>query len=167
MINYSSLTCGHCAQFHTTILPKIEEKYIKPGYVRIIFRDFPGDQVSLKAHQLVWCKGELKYLDFVKLLYSTQEKWLTATDPIAALKSIAFQNGISAVQFETCLKDQELMDKIIQVRIDGQRKYKITVTPTIIINAKIYPGALSFEEFEKIARPLLSPTLEKAKKNKS
>jgi len=167
MINYSSLTCGHCAHFHTAILPKIEEKYIKPGYVRIIFRDFPGDQVSLKAHQFVWCKGEIKYLDFVKLLYSTQEKWLSASDPIAALKSIALQNGLSAAQFEACLKDQELMDKIIQVRLDGQKKYNITATPTSIINAKIYPGALSFEEFEKIVRPLLSPTLEKAKKNKS
>ena len=144
MLNYSSLTCGHCAQFHTDVLPKIEEKYIKPGYVRIIFRDYPGDQISLKAHQLVWCKGEIKYLDFTKLLYKTQEKWLLAPDPVAALKSIALQNGITAKQFDTCLKNQELMDKIIQVRLEGQKKYNITATPTIVINAKIYSQALTF-----------------------
>jgi len=161
IINYSSLTCGHCAHFHTDVLPKIEEKYIKPGFVRIIFRDYPGDQVSINAHRLAWCKGELKYLDFVKLLYSTQEKWLSAPDPVAALKKIALQNGISAKQFEACLKDQELLDKIIQVRLEGQKKYNITATPTIIINAKIYPRALTFEEFEGIIRPLLNPTLDK------
>jgi len=161
IINYSSLTCGHCAQFHTDVLPKIEEKYIKPGLVRIIFRDYPGDQVSINAHRLAWCKGEIKYLDFVKLLYSTQEKWLSASDPLASLKSIALQNGISAKQFEACLKDQELLDKIIQLRLEGQKKYNITATPTIIINAKIYPRALSFDEFEDIIKPLLAPTLEK------
>ncbi|OJW50603.1 MAG: hypothetical protein BGO67_05885 [Alphaproteobacteria bacterium 41-28] len=161
IINYSSLTCGHCAQFHTAVLPKIEEKYIKPGLVRIIFRDFPGDQISINAHRLAWSKGEIKYLDFVKLLYSTQEKWLSASDPIAALKSIALQNGITAKQFEACLKDQELLDKIIQLRIEGQKKYNITATPTIIINAKIFPRALTFDEFEDIIKPLLAPSLEK------
>lgn len=161
IINYSSLTCGHCAQFHTAVLPKIEEKYIKPGLVRIIFRDYPGDQISINAHRLAWCKGEMKYLDFVKLLYSTQEKWLSASDPIAALKSIALQNGITAKQFEASLKDQELLDKIIRLRLEGQKKYNITATPTIIINAKIYPRALSFDEFEDIIKPLLAPTLGK------
>ena len=164
MLNYSSLTCSHCAHFHTVVLPKIEEKYIKPGYVRIVFRDYPGDQLSLKAHQLAWCKGEIKYLDFVKLLYTTQEKWLSAADPVAALKLIALQNGITAKQFDACLKNQELMDKIIQVRLEGQKKYNIKATPTIVINAKIYPRALTFEEFEKIVRPLLAPSMEKEKK---
>ncbi|HUX80228.1 MAG TPA: thioredoxin domain-containing protein [Alphaproteobacteria bacterium] len=164
IINYSSLTCSHCAHFHTVVLPKIEDKYIKPGYVRIIFRDFPGDQLSLNAHRLAWSKGELKYLDFVKLLYSTQEKWLTAADPAMALKSIVLQNGVTPKQYETCLKDQELLDKIIQVRLEGQKKYNITATPTIIINAKIYPRAFTFEEFEGIVKPLLASTLAKDKK---
>ncbi len=166
IIVYSSLTCKHCADFHTSVLPAIEEKYISPGYVRISFRDYPGDQISLKAHQIAWSKGEMKYLDFVKLIYSTQEKWLSAPDPVAALKSIALQNGITAKQFESCLKDQELLDKIIQLRLDGQKKYNITATPTIIINAKIYPEALSLEEFEKIVSPLLALTFEKEKEKK-
>ena len=161
VVNYSSLTCTHCAQFHVAVLPKIEEKYVKLGYVRIIFRDFPADQISLQAHQLAWCKGEIKYLDFVKLLFTTQEKWLSAPDPQAALKTIALQNGISAEQYEACLKDQELLDRIINVRLEGQKKYNITATPTIVINAKIYPRALTFDEFEAIVRPLLEPTLEK------
>ena len=96
VINYSSLTCGHCAQFHTEVLPKIEKNFVKSGYVRIIFRDYPGDQISIKAHQLAWCKGEIKYLDFVKLLYETQEKWLLAPDPVAALGRRAGADGAGA-----------------------------------------------------------------------
>src|ERR1700722_11236852 len=129
IIDYSSLTCAHCAKFHTNVLPKIEKDYIKPGYVRMIFRDYPGDQVSIKAHQVAWWRGEIKYLDFLKLLYETQEKWLSATDPVAALKSIALQHGITPKQFDTCLKNQELLDQIIQVRLEGQKKYNIKATP--------------------------------------
>jgi len=172
IIDYSSLACSHCADFYLNVLPKIEEKYIKPGYVRIVFRDFPGDQVSLKAHQVAWCKGEMKYLDFVKLLYSTQDEWLLAPDPVAALKSILLRKGISADQFDSCIKNQELLDRIIQARLEGQKKYKITATPTLIINAKIYPKALSREEIEKILQPIIMSSSKKnlllrKEKNKS
>ena len=155
MINYSSLSCGHCAHFHSDILPKIKEKYINPGYLRIVFRDYPGDQVSLRAHQLAWCKGEIKYLDFIKLLYENQEKWLFADDPVVALKAIASQQGISSEQFEACLKNQELLDQIIALRLEGQKKYNITATPTIVINAKIYQKALTLDEIDDIMKPIL------------
>lgn len=164
MINYSSLSCGHCAHFYTDILPEIDQKYIKTGLLRIVFRDYPGDQMSLRAHQLAWCKGEIKYLDFMKLLYATQEKWLLASDPIAELKSIALQNDITAKQFEACLKNQEILDQIITMRLEGQKKYNITATPTIIINAKIYQKALTLEELDDIMKPLLASAAEKPKK---
>lgn len=164
MINYSSLSCGHCAHFNADILPKVQEKYIKPGYLRIIFRDYPGDQVSLRAHQLAWCKGEIKYLDFMKILYANQEKWLLADDPVVALKALALKNGIEPEQFEACLKNQELLDQIIALRLDGQKKYNITATPTIIINAKIYQKALSLQELDDIMKPLITSVKEKGKK---
>ena len=161
MINYSALTCNHCAEFHEKVLPIIKEKYIEPGLVRVIFRDFPGDQLSLMAHQLAWCRGEIKYMDFVHLLYSTQEKWLLDPDPVGAMKAIALQNGITAEQYKACIEDNEVLDRIVQTRLEGQKKYNISATPTIIINAKIHDHALSLEEFEEIVRPLLEPVLEK------
>lgn len=163
IIDYSSLTCNHCAHFYLDVLPQIQKKYIDPGHVRIVFRDFPGDKVSLEAHQIAWCKGEIKYLDFVKLLYSTQEKWLSAPDPIAALKSIVAQNGISAEQFDAALKNQELLEKIVAARLEGQKKYKINATPTIIINAKIHNKALSMQEIDDILKPILEKEKDKGK----
>jgi protein-disulfide isomerase len=161
VINYSSFTCTHCANFHTDVLPEIDKDYIKSGKVRIIFRDYPGDQLSVQAHQLAWCQGELKYLNFSKVFYSTQDKWLTEKDPIEALKKIALKNGLTKEQIDACLKNQELLDKILQVRIEGQKKYKITATPTIIINAKIYPRTLTFKEFQEAVDPLLESKTDK------
>lgn len=166
VIDYASLTCHHCAQFHNDVLPEIQKNYIDPGYVRVIIRDYPGDQISLIAHQLAWSKGEVKYLDLLKYLYSTQEEWLTASDPKAALRKLVAKKGITGEQFDKVMKDKALMDKVVQARLEGKKKYNITATPTIIINAKIYPRTLTFGEFEAIVNPLLKPTLEKVKLNK-
>lgn len=155
MIMYSSLSCGHCAKFNTDILPEIDKKYIKKGYLRVVFRDFPGDQISLRAHQLAWCKGEIKYMDFIKQLYAAQEEWLLAPDPLAALKAFALKNGMSAEQFESCFKNPELLDQIVATRLEGQKKYNITATPTIVINAKVYQRTLTPEEIDGIMKPFV------------
>ena len=31
IVEYASLTCGHCANFHNTVFPKIKEKYVDSG----------------------------------------------------------------------------------------------------------------------------------------
>ena len=164
IVEYSSLTCNHCANFHKTVMPVLTKKYILPGHVRFILRDFPGDRIALVAHQTAWCKGKDKYLDFIKLFYATQDQWLLADDPIKVLKAIALKHGITAEQFKACSRDTELMDKIIQRRLKAQKYYKITATPTLIIDAtsknpKVYQKALSLKEIEAVLRPLLNPTL--------
>ena len=33
IVEYASMTCPHCAQFHTVVLPELEKKYIDTGPV--------------------------------------------------------------------------------------------------------------------------------------
>lgn len=155
VIDYSSLTCTHCADFFLTVLPQIKTKYIDPGKVRIVFRGFPGDALSLQAEQLAWCRGTMKYMAIVKMLYENQEKWLTAANPELELKSLIAQNGISTQQIDSCLKDQELTDQILQIRQDAQ-EYNIKATPTFVFNGiTIHSGFLSLEEFASFIAPFL------------
>lgn len=155
LIQYTAFSCSHCADFHKEVMPQIEKKYVEPGYVKVIFRDYPVDNPSLRAAQVAWCGGPLRYLDMVQLLFSTQQKWLFADDPVEELKVVAASKGIDQPHFEQCIHDGELMDKIIQIRQEGQKNYEITATPTLIINDKIIPYAMTFEEFEEAVRPLL------------
>ncbi len=164
VIEYSSLTCSHCAEFANDVFPKIEKNYIDRGKIRFVFRDFPGDKVSLIAHQYAWSRGGMKYFDLIKLFYSTQEQWLEAQDPVKALKAIAMKGGITLEQCEACLKNTELLDKILQLRIDAQKKYNIKATPTFVINTKIYDHALTYKEFQGIVDPLLATREKKMKK---
>ena len=48
-----------------------------------------------------------------------------------------------------CLKDQKLEEKILNDRIDGQKKYSINSTPTIVINEKKFEGNPTFENLSK------------------
>ena len=63
--------------------------------------------------------------------------------------------GISASQFDKCLNDEVISDKILTGRIDGQKKYSIKSTPTIIINEKKFEGSINFESIKKKIEKLI------------
>ena len=55
IIEFASLTCPHCAAFHVNTLPELEKRYIDTGKVRLVLRDFPLDQMALKASVIAHC----------------------------------------------------------------------------------------------------------------
>jgi hypothetical protein len=72
VVEYASMTCGHCANFHKTVLPYIKEKYIDTGKVRMIMREFPLDPLAAAAFMLARCAPEDKYFDMVSLFFEQQ-----------------------------------------------------------------------------------------------
>ena len=47
IIEFASLSCPHCAEFHKTRFDWLKENYIDTGKVRFIFRDFPLNRPAL------------------------------------------------------------------------------------------------------------------------
>jgi protein-disulfide isomerase len=155
IIEYASLTCSHCAQFHNEVLPKLKERYIAPGKVRLIYRDFPLDQTALAAAALAHCAGPDRYFSMLEVLFKTQSNWARADDPIAALKQLGKLGGLTDQAMNACLADEQLTNGILQGRLAGENEYKIGSTPTFIIDGKAYPGSRDVEEFAKLIDPLL------------
>jgi protein-disulfide isomerase len=155
IIEYASLTCPHCAQFHTEVLPKLKERYIAPGKVRLIYRDFPLDQTALAAAALAHCAGPERYFSMLDVLFQTQSNWAGDDDPIAALKQLGKLGGLTEQEMTGCLADEELTDGILRERLAGQNEHDIGSTPTFIIDGKAYPGSRDVEEFGKLIDPLL------------
>ena len=155
IIEYASLTCPHCAQFHTEVLPELKERYIAPGKVRLIYRDFPLDQTALAAAALAHCAGPERYFSMLDVLFETQSNWARAGDPIEALKRLGKLGGLTEQEMAACLADEELTDGILRQRLAGQNEYDIGSTPTFIIDGKAYPGARDVEEFGELIDPLL------------
>jgi protein-disulfide isomerase len=155
LIEYASLTCPHCAQFHIEVLPDLKERYISAGKVRLIYRDFPLDQQALTAAALAHCAGPDRYFGFLDVLFETQSSWARADDYLGALKKLGKLGGMSDEQIDQCLADQELMDGIMQTRLDGQNEHQVSSTPTLVVNGEVYPGSRSIEALSEVIDPLL------------
>jgi protein-disulfide isomerase len=155
IIEYASLTCPHCAQFHTEVLPELKERYIAPGKVRLIYRDFPLDQKALSAAALAHCAGPDRYFSFLDVLFQTQASWAQADDHIAALKRLGKLGGLSEEKMDACLADEELTDGILRTRLEGQNEHQVDSTPTLVIDGKTYAGARDIEELAATIEPLI------------
>ena len=136
---FSSLTCPHCANFHIKVVPEIKREYIDTGKVQLIFIDFPLDQVAFNASKILHCLDQKQQITFLDIIYETQIKWTKGSnvdDINKNLKKIVKNLGISSTQFDKCLIDEAISDKILNGRIDANQKYSINSTPTIVINEK-------------------------------
>ncbi len=150
IIEFASLTCPHCATFHTETLPELKRKYIDSGKVKLIMRDFPFDRVGLAAAMMARCAPAERYHRFLDVLFETQEKWASASDPVSELKRIGQLGGLAPADFDVCLGNEELMNGIIQGRLDAVNEFDINSTPTFIIGDRVINGAQPFEAFDEV-----------------
>ena len=122
---FSSLTCPHCANFHINVVSEIKKEYIEIGKVQLIFIDFPLDQAALNASILLHCLDKKKQLLFLDTIYDTQNKWTNGSnvnDINSNLKKIVMDFGINSTQFDKCLVDETISDKILNGRIKANHK---------------------------------------------
>jgi protein-disulfide isomerase len=158
VIEYSSLTCPHCAAFQAKVFPGFKAKYIDSGKVRFITREFPLDNLAAAAAMLARCLPPEKSFDFVETMFATQETWggHNVQNPKAKLFEIAKQAGFTEETFEKCLTDQALLDKITALRTRAGEKFQINSTPTFFVNGKRVSGNTNLVDFEKVIDPLLA-----------
>lgn len=150
IIEYASLTCPHCAHFMETVLPTIKSEFIDKGKVRLVYRDFPLDNLALTASVVARCAGPDKYFPFVETLFASQKKWVRDSNPMVALSRIARLGGMSQATFEACLKKKEIADKVLEQRLEADKKYGVNSTPTIIVNGDLYSGALGVGQLRAV-----------------
>ena len=148
-IEYAMLTCSHCAEFHNKVLPDLKKQYIDTGKLKIVFRDYPFDEIALRAAMAARCVPEDKFFDYVSVLFQQQNIWSRSEQPLLQLKQLAAFAGLSPSVFEACQADQKLMDHLLKVRVDASEKFQIDSTPTFIVEgtSERLLGAQSVEQF--------------------
>ena len=156
IIEYASLTCPHCATFHSTSFPKIKEEYIDKGLVRFVYRDFPLDAAALRAAMLARCSGPQRYFAFLDVLFRQQSVWARGSlqQVQENLKRLARLGGFSDQGFDSCLADKGVETAILEQSLKGEREFKVSSTPTLIINGQNHTGSVAFEELDKLLKPL-------------
>jgi protein-disulfide isomerase len=150
IVEYASLTCPHCAAFHTDTLPEVKKQLLDTGKARLVFRDFPLDQLALRAAGLVRCAQPLQRPAVLKLLFQTQQTWARSQDPLGALDQIGRAVGMSEAVTKACFQDQAILDAVIAQRLEAEQKYKVASTPSFIIGGKLYGGGLSVDQIVEL-----------------
>ena len=120
--------------------------------MQLIFIDFPLDQAAFNASKILHCLDKKKQINFLDIVYETQEIWTNGTDINDInknLKEVAKDLGISNDDFDRCLIDEAISDKILNGRIEASKKYSVKATPTIIINEEKLEDSASFNNIKK------------------
>ena len=156
IIVYESLTCGHCADFHKEIYPKLKKDFIDTGLAKIEFKSFPLDLAALNASKIAHCKNDGKS-DLLHFLYENQKKWVrgeTIKDINKHLKNLIVENQ-NEMDFESCLTDKDIEDHVLNDRISGVKKFNIEATPTLIINDKKFDNPHNYKKLKKTIEKLI------------
>lgn len=149
IIEYSSLTCPHCSDFHKKVLPVIKREFVDTDKVRLVYRDFPLDQWALKASIIARCAGPKRRYRFIQTFFLQQEQW-TSKDPAVGLVALAKLGGLATPSLEKCLSDQKMIDTVIKERLAATKQFGIRSTPTIIVNGDLYSGGLDVEQLRSV-----------------
>ena len=150
---FSSLTCPHCADFHTNVYEKLKKEYIDKGLVKFEHHAFPLDLAALNAEIIVRCQdNNKKKFELLTEIYNKQTTWAVGSDIKKInelIKKVGLNFDLSNEKMDNCLNSDKSQDEILEQRIDAQKKYKIESTPTIIINEKKYSGKVNYKQFKK------------------
>ncbi|MEZ5817277.1 MAG: DsbA family protein [Hyphomicrobiaceae bacterium] len=153
---YASMTCSHCAHFSTTVLPKLKEKYIDTGKVKLVMREFPLDNLAAAASMLIRCAPEDKRHELMSTFFAKQDEWaFVQGNPIPGLFKIASEYGFTKESFDKCLTDQKLLDGITATRDHANKALGVRATPSFFINGKKLERADKIEYFDEAIEPLL------------
>ena len=151
---FFSLTCSHCGAFGREIWPQVKRELVQTGKVRFVWRDFPLDQIALRAAVVARYFPAEAYEPFIETLFSLQDRWAFArgVDHKAEIGRIAALAGMSASTFEAAWADDETARGVLALRQQGERAYNIQATPTFVFGSRVVSGAIDFARFAQEAR---------------
>ncbi len=156
IIEYSSLTCPHCAAFAENVFPMLRTKYIDTGKVRFVSRDFPLELKAAAAAMLARCiaAGDAtRYFDATAMLFKQQDALVEHA--AETLKDIGGHFGMSEQDVDACETNQDQLDKLSVDQKFAFEQLKVDATPSFFINGELSKGSMAFEELDKRLSKLL------------
>ena len=156
IIAFESLTCSHCANFHKNVYPELKREYLDTGLAKIEFRHFPLDIAAFNASKVAQCNNDGNS-DILESLYANQQKWVKGSSVEEANKNlqIFLKNEGFSIDFESCVNNKNIEDFVLNDRIEGAKNFKISSTPTIIINNKKFEKKLNYKNLKKALEKMI------------
>ena len=149
IVEYASLTCPHCANFHRDVYPKLKDTFIKTGRVKLVYRNYTRDSADLEVAKISRCAGPDKVMDLMAVYFARQRQWIVR-DPKPEIVNIARQAGINRAQYDACIANADLEKNIIGLFDQGRIQDGVTATPTFFVNGELLVGETTYETFRDL-----------------
>jgi protein-disulfide isomerase len=171
LVEFASLTCPHCSDFHAAAFETIKSKYVATGNVSYEFRNFVLNGPDYAASMLARCQGAEPFFGLLNAFFTDQRVWTEAFQGISEeegkrlatlpqdqqiaalavagkLDEYVRTRGIPRAKFDACLADKAALDQLLALRNQATDKYKLTGTPGFIINEVPQEGAFDWATLE-------------------
>ena len=149
IVEYASMTCGHCATFHTEVYPELKKEFIDTGKVSFIFRPLPWDDLALAVSQVAFCAAPASTPSYVSAFFETHASWVRSKKPLEEIKRVARLGGMGPDQVEKCIMDEKLRNLMQEIKRGALEDLKVKSTPTLFINETRLEGVHRMPELRK------------------
>lgn len=161
VIEYASLMCGHCRDFHTQVVPPMVRDWVQTGRVRYVLRDMPWDNLALGMAATARCAPAAQYYPLVSALFEAQTKVAEASDKVGAIAGVAAMAGMSRGQVEACIRDPGYQALSTGMKNDAMSKLSVRGTPTLFVNGTRVDGFVDYKDFSKTLSAALAAAQKK------
>lgn len=147
IIEYASLTCPHCANFHTNTFKQFKENYVDTGKVKFIYRNFHLDRLALAGAMLAQCAPEDQFFSVTDVIFTTQQTWVRADNQFEELSKILKLVGYSEEKINECFAKSEIISDMLDDRKYAADVLNVNSTPTLFINGEKYEANNDYATF--------------------
>lgn len=151
VVEYASVTCGHCAAWHHDVWPEFKRQFVDTGRARFVFRELPTPPANLAVagFLVARCAGPDHYFDVIDNLFDEQREIFQA--PLPRLTAIAARYGIDEQGLQTCLSDHTAV-MAAEARTNAALDRGVTGTPTFYVNGRRLETGNSIAELDAAIR---------------
>ncbi len=158
ILEFSSLSCPHCATFHKVTLGDLKTDYVDTGKVKFVFNDFPLNGPAMAGSLLLKCIPLENRYEFMEMLFDQQAQWAFDNNFNNKLKQYAALLGIGSARAEECMSDREAQAAIVAAMQTANEAYEISSTPSFVIQpgGEKLTGAQPYGEFSTRIEALIN-----------
>lgn len=150
VVEFADFQCPACASVHPAVT-QIRQEY--SDKINFVFRHMPLSDIHKNAVNAAIASEAAsqqgKFWEMYDQLFNAQSVWSDKDNPISDFEKLAENSGVDLVKFKS-----DYDAKIKESKIDSDYSDAVSLgvnsTPTFIINNKVYPGSLSYEDLKRI-----------------
>jgi len=151
IVEYASMSCGHCAHTALQVMPTIRKRYIDTGKARLVFREFltPPYDLAGAGFLLANRVPPARYFEAVDAIFAAQEGMYKTGDYWGGLLGVAKRFGLTEAQLEAALNDKAAL-AALNARVEAAaRRDKVQGTPTFFVNGEEMVGDITVDDLSQ------------------